>query len=203
MLIGFIGLPNSGKTTIAAKVFSSLKETASNAELIVEQARFYIAKKRKEKNISLKDKVPLDDDDQLKIAKSQNKIENLMVEGCDKVTYIISDSSILNTMLYVSDDLFNNQGFKEALLKEGNKYDLLIYCHPFDTEEFPSDPNRSHSKDDVSKLYSRSKQLLSLIKQNNNVKEILGTFPLDLRWKECYSTITNEHLKFIQRIEIT
>lgn len=198
MLIGFIGLPNSGKTTIASKVFGTLKENASNAELIVEQARFYIAKKRLDNKLSLKEPLALTDDDQLKIVKKQSNLENIMVQGTNINTYIISDSSVLNSMLYLSDEMFNNEDLKNEIVNVGN-YDLLIYCHPFNTESFPDDPNRVHSKEQVEALEKRSKDLLSFIKKKGyNVKEILGTYPLDLRWKECLSTVTSEHLKFIQ-----
>lgn len=196
MLIGFLGLPNSGKTTIAAKLFAHLKENASTSELIVEQARFYIAKKRLE---SPNSPLLLDDKDQMAIAALQNKYETLMSKACSPDTYIVSDSSVINSSLYVSKDLWEKQYYKDALAIQAKKYDLLLYCHPFDLEEFPKDSNRVHTREDVVNLHKRASELLQLLKKSDiNIKELLGSYPLEARCKESYLVVSEEYLKYIQ-----
>ncbi len=197
MLIGFIGLPNSGKTTIASKVFSHLKEHASNAELLVEQARYYIAEWRVKNKIPYNNPLTLLDESQLEIAKKQKLIERTMVEGSDPKCYIITDSSVQNSSIYVTEELFNNEGYQKAILNDSLRYDVLFYCHPFELERFVEDSNRIHSHDQIQALRNRADKLLTLLKGNKSkVIEIMGTFSLENRFKTCLYTLTEEHLKY-------
>lgn len=197
MLIGFIGLPNSGKTTIASKVFSHLKENASNAELLVEQARYYIAEWRVKNKIPYNNPLTLLDESQLEIAKKQKLIERTMVEGSDPRCYIITDSSVQNSSIYVTEELFNNEGYQKAILNDSLRYDCLFYCHPFELERFVEDSNRIHTHDQIQGLRTRADKLLSLLKANKTkVIEIMGTFSLENRFKTCLYTLTEEHLKY-------
>lgn len=200
MLIGFIGLPNSGKTTIASKVFSHLKENASNAELLVEQARYYIAEYRVRNKIPYNNPLVLLDGEQMEIARKQKKIESVMVEGSDPKCYIISDSSVQNSSIYVSEDLFNDEGYRKAILNDALRYDVLFYCHPFELERFVEDSNRIHTHDQIQELRERANTLLTLLKDNGaRVIEIMGTFSLENRFKTCLYTLTEEHLKYCSK----
>jgi thymidylate kinase len=197
MLIGFIGLPNSGKTTIASKMFSHLKENAANSELLVEQARLYIAEKR----TNYKDKVELSDEDQLQIAARQKKLEKTMVTGTDPATYIISDSSVQNSAIYVSKDLYDNPDYIQKILFDGLRYDLIFYCHPFELQNFIKDSNRIHSLEDIEKLRDRANDLLDRLKKSGcNVKEVMGTFSLENRFKTSMYTLTEEYTRFCSKL---
>lgn len=203
MLIGFIGLPNSGKTTIASKLFSHLKENASVTELLVEQARLFIAERRATANPPLKfsDPITLTDADQLEIARRQKRVENYMKQSCDPRAYVIADSSVQNSALYVSDDYFNNESYQQTIANDAHRYDLMFYCHPFEMENFIKDSNRVHSSEQINALRTRSEILLALLKKNKvNVKEIMGTFSLENRFKTTLLLLTEEHHKFCQSI---
>jgi hypothetical protein len=200
MLIGFIGLPNSGKTTIASKVFSHLKENASHAELLVEQARYYIAEWRVKNKLPFSNPLSLLDESQLEIAKKQKLIERTMVEGSDPKCYILTDSSVQNSSIYVTDELFNNSDYRKAILNDSLRYDLMFYCHPFELERFVEDSNRIHSHDQILSLRKRADSLLDLLKENGTkVSEIMGTFSLENRFKTCLYTLTEEYMKYCSK----
>jgi GTPase SAR1 family protein len=98
MLIGFIGAPNSGKTTIAARVFAELKQNGQpDVEFIVEEARRYIAIKRAERNTD-----PLSDSDQETIFARQASLEGLMVGAVGPYGTVVSDSCAINSLWYMT-----------------------------------------------------------------------------------------------------
>jgi nicotinamide riboside kinase len=149
MLIGFLGCPNSGKTTVAAKVYASLKDDGLLAEFIPEQARTYIAEKRKRKPI-----IELTDDDQNKIASAQTYAEFLFDESG---TIVVTDSSTVNTGLYV-----NNPQNAECRFRTIVNYDILFLCPPI--YEFFIDPNRVHSREQSLALHDK---LMNYLTSNN------------------------------------
>lgn len=203
MLIGFLGLPNSGKTTIASKLFSHLKENASTAELIVEQARFFIAEKKVSlnKTNSHREKISLTDEDQLEIAKRQKKVEQTMTLGSDPRAYIIADSSVQNSAIYISDEYFNNEVYLNKIAEDSSRYDLLFYCHPFELEKFLEDTNRVHTPEQIDSLRQRADKLLEVLKKSKaNVKEIMGTFSLENRFKTSLMILTEEHHRFCSKL---
>ncbi len=197
MLIGFVGLPNSGKTSIAAKVFCHFKELSINTELIVEQARFYIANKRIKDKLSLEAKLALADKDQFAIFKMQKEVESIMKNGCTRNTIIISDSSTVNIGLYLEN--FNEE-IRKVIANSAKDYDAIIFCHPFDIKEELEDPNRVHDLNQIKALSSRSKEILKICKENNpNTFDILGTLPLETRYRDVCSLVLNTQLEILKR----
>ena len=124
-----------------------------------------------------------------------------MSSGTDPRTYIVADSSVQNSAIYISDDYFSNEVYIQKILEDSKRYDLLFYCHPFELEQFIEDTNRVHSPDQINSLRQRADKLLELLKGNKtNVKEIMGTFSLDNRFKTALMVLTEEHHKFCSRL---
>ncbi len=201
MLVSFVGLPASGKTTIATKMFSSFKENGTNCELITEIARQYIANIRYEKKLTHYDKILLTDEDQKNIAIKQFELERIMKYSCDPSTIIISDSSVLNAGMYMSTDLYNNESIKEFLKNASLAYDLLFFCHPIDLSALPEDSNRVHDLEFIQSIKSRALNLLDFIKSYHpNVCELIGTMTLEARFNDACSTTLNRHCDLVSRM---
>ena len=152
VLIGFIGSPCSGKTTTAARLFADLKDFGYVAEFVPEQARLYIAHQRQ----LTSETVTLTDADQFQILKSQRSAEELMLHGD---TIVVTDSSILNTLLYLSSE-FQSESFLKEVDVAARRYDLLFRCPPVQTTAI-CDPNRVHSFAQSVELHGRLDQLLA------------------------------------------
>ena len=193
MLIAFCGLPASGKTTLAAKIFANFKQLELKSELVVEQARFYIANKRINEQLPLDSKILLTDSDQLKIMDMQQKMENTMKYGTSLDTLIVSDSSTVNAALYLTESSFNK--FKPVIVESLKRYDQILFCHSFLDDVDESDLNRIHSREQILALKPRSLELLKLCKENNrNTFELLGAMSLEAKYKEACSAILDTHL---------
>jgi len=151
MLIGVIGAPITGKTTLAAGLFAKLKEMGVAAEFVPEYARKYIAKMRR----SERDGVTLLDMDQFRIARGQSEEEDLFTGSGTQI--IVTDGSVANAYFYMQeiDDTELNSKVRTAM----GRYDVLFYSKPFDTRrdmqwdpvtgtskgsKFSQDPNRVH-----------------------------------------------------------
>jgi nicotinamide riboside kinase len=200
MLIGFIGTPCSGKTTIAAKLFASLKEIGMKTEIVAEQARQYIAEVRYTNHMKYNDPVSLTNDDQLNIYKAQMHAESIMMNSTAPETIIISDSSCLNAGLYLDStfDLNPDRGF---FTKADNHYDILFFCHNLNLRFLPEDSNRIHSLDDINGLQDRALKLLDICKQRGqNVFELYGTLTLEQRYLKASHVIMEYHGNFIQSL---
>lgn len=162
MLISFIGSPASGKTTTAALVFAKLKEYGLTSEFLVEQARIYITEKR----LANPDKqLVLTDDDQLKILANQIKLENLFHSACPSTTYIITDSSAINTLMYLTPT--TQQVVAEVVKQAASKYKLVFYCQPITQLVKIIDENRVHTEEESQILDSHLKTLLNNFKDLN------------------------------------
>lgn len=149
-----IGSPNSGKTTTAAGLFSNVKQIGLLAEYIPEQARVYIAEKRKENSLKPTDKVILKDQDQLSILKKQLDYENLIMASYGTDCILISDTSPLNTLLYMSPEARNKNDFLSVLKQREKQIKVkYFYCEPVPTSPV-SDPNRIHSLEESLKINS-------------------------------------------------
>jgi hypothetical protein len=127
MFVGFIGAPNSGKTTIAAKVFADLKQSGQpDVEFVAEEARRYIAQR-----IFSGNKNPLTAFDQQKIFGLQRDLEQMMVQVIGPDGILVSDSCALNSLWYMNTEDRADEIFEQdAYIKWLNKNAILFYCSP-------------------------------------------------------------------------
>jgi thymidylate kinase len=196
MIIGFVGIPASGKTTIAIKLFCFLKENGANCEIITEEARRYIANYRVSKELNPTDPISLTDSDQIEIFNKQKAQESLMKQACPKETIIISDSSIYNAYIYTSDPTF-------SVIRDTNKwevkhYDLIFFCHPIiNLKNIQQDSNRIHELAQFEALNQRALSILELIRPHNNVVQLFGTQSLELRYKDACLDMMAIYGKFL------
>lgn len=97
VLVRFIGCPRSGKTTVAAGLFASLKESGIPAEFLPEQARVYIARMR------AAGKVEMGDHQATEIMRQQFEMEKVMLDGMGEHGVLVTDSSPHNSLLYMTE----------------------------------------------------------------------------------------------------
>ena len=124
MLVAFIGVPCSGKTSTAARVFADLKDAGYPAEFLPEYARTYIANRRLSKDIS-----PLNDNDQACIMYQQLVSEEMMTTSSPD-SIIIADSAALNALIYMTPEFQNQPKIQENARKITSRYSVIFRCHP-------------------------------------------------------------------------
>lgn len=164
MIIHILGSPRSGKTTTASRIFSSLKEAGFNSEYIPEQARFYIAEKKVKHNIKSEDLV-LTDTDQFNIMKKQYEMQDLMLKACGDDSVIVTDSSPLNSLLYMTEEYRKSEWVQQTLAHTLNKNNVFFYSLPVEWLG-SKDPNRVHTEEESAKIDKSIETLLfPLIKQ--------------------------------------
>lgn len=146
MLFNFIGCPQSGKTTTAAMLFSSMKETGMIAEFCPEQARFYIAKLRVKLGLRPEEQLALKDIDQFKIMLAQVEADEILVKACGDKVVIISDSSPLNSMLYMSPEFRDNKDVKDLAKRSLELTSMSFHAYPI-YKPYLQDPNRIHTEE--------------------------------------------------------
>lgn len=134
MLVNFVGAPCSGKTTIAAGVFSELKKREKNVEFVTERAREYIARKW-----YLHRDAKLDDQDQYEIMLEQAKAQRYM-NRMD--TAVICDSDPLLSMLYMTPEF--RKALSVVFLADdvARSMGLLFYCPMLNS--YKMEGNRIH-----------------------------------------------------------
>lgn len=157
MLIGFIGAPCSGKTTTAARLFAELKDNGTPAEFITEEARMYIAVKR----LECQDRggtFTLNDQDQFSISGNQFDKEYTMIRAAP-TSVVVSDSCVLNSSLYMSDDFYRSSVVKNRMEAALANYDLLFVCAPVRLSN-SLDSNRVHDKAQILVIQSKIDKLL-------------------------------------------
>jgi nicotinamide riboside kinase len=155
MLIGFIGIPASGKTTLAAEVFVRLKKMGIAAEFVVEVARQYIAALR---HLGETDLV-LTDEDQEKIMLKQLTTEEMMNTA---QTITVSDSSPLNALMYMTPKARLDPIVTMLADASLMTYDLLVVCEA-DSNPSNMDPNRIHGVEARSGLTASRNELVDFI----------------------------------------
>ncbi len=163
MLVNFIGCPQSGKTTTAAMLFASMKETGMVAEFNPEQARFHIARLRVKMGLRPEDGMSLTNMDQYEIMLAQVEADETLVKACGPKVYIVSDSSPLNSMLYMTQEfrlspLVQNLAQRSLNITDQSFHMLPIY------KPYLDDPNRIHSE-------AQSKEI------DRNIPDLLAQFP--------------------------
>ena len=137
MLIAFVGSPCSGKTTVAAALFSELKNLGHPVEFFPEYAREYIMRMRfssGSRNLSK--------NDQLQIYWKQKEIENMYKTMSPNSTTITAGSTLNSYFYGLSEDL----NFKEEL----SRYDIIFFCRGL--KKSVDDENRVHDMDFSKKL---------------------------------------------------
>lgn len=144
MLINFIGCPCSGKTTTAAGIFSALKDEGTPAEFVSEQARLYIAARRREMALGPYEQLDLDDYDQIRIMHRQYEVENVLTWACGPDVVIVSDSSPLSALLYMSEEGWSAVKSNGVFDDARKQVELVFYSHPVQRIAI-LDPNRVHS----------------------------------------------------------
>jgi predicted ATPase len=154
MLISFIGAPCSGKTTSAARLFADLKDLGYPAEFVAEAARLYIAKK---KNHYGDTSFSLSDVDQLMILSLQKSAEETMNH---RGSLVVTDSSVFNTLLYLSDESQEDPKVREDISSAKKRYDLIFRCPPVKAST-ECDPNRVHSFEESLGLNNRLTEICS------------------------------------------
>ena len=140
-LVNFLGCPASGKTTTAARLFAFLKTRGTPAEFVSEQARIFICLRRAELGLVPADGLGLSDKDQLNILESQVRLESAMVQSTGGDSWVISDSSPINTLFYLSQTARQSAvPYIEQALKIPTIY---FYASPIPIVN-QLDPNRIH-----------------------------------------------------------
>lgn len=189
MLIGFVGCPASGKTTLSSRVFAELKSMSMTSEYIPEQARFYIAEKRYESNQGRGSKVVLADYDHFSIMSRQQILEKRMLLSTSEGAVVVSDGCTLNSLLYMSDEARSRPGVRELVEECKSMYDILFYTSPVRFGRV--DNNRIHSEQESLSLDSK---ILPLLKELG-----LGCIKLngdhDTRYREAIQTVLKRLLK--------
>ena len=139
MLISFIGAPCSGKTTVAAMVFASLKESGQFAEFVPEQARLYIAHKKLEiyqqtnlsEPLNVSDvPITLTDNDQVQIMLQQRAADHLMQISGSLLSTVVSDSSPISALFYMSESVAQQASKTKIILEACESTDLFFYVKP-------------------------------------------------------------------------
>lgn len=150
MLINFIGSPSSGKTTVAAMTFARLKEVGVPCEFVAEQARAYIAELRVRQKLEPSSPLKLWEHDQLEILSRQVAVERTMSLAVGDEAVVISDSSPLNSLLYMSEESREKVG--SVAREGGDQADLIFHCSPVPIIEYGSDPCRVHSVEEWGRI---------------------------------------------------
>ncbi len=162
MLLSFIGSPCSGKTTMAAMLFASLKETGQNAEFVPEQARIYIAKKKLETCYARGEeeirtnvfggvppwntKIELTDEDQYLIMLQQRAADDLMQLSSGPGTTIIADSSPINALFYMSKEKQKLYAQDQIIVQAAHQTSLFFYVKPLALQNKTEDSLRIHNE---------------------------------------------------------
>jgi len=155
MLISFIGPPCSGKTTTAARLFADLKDLGYPTEFLPEVARYHIATKIN--RLQPGEPLILTDSDQFNILCEQSEREQILNQH---ETIVVTDSSVLNTPLYMTSISPQTEEQIHLSLK---RYDLIFRCPPVQPPCI-QDPHRVHSFEQSLRL---DKELTNLLLKFN------------------------------------
>jgi len=172
MLVRFIGAPISGKTTVAAQVFAQLKLSGQpNVEFVVEQARTYIAERKwSTDGTSYEGPVVLSDLDQMAILQRQLLAEDVMHHSVGRDGIVITDSSIFNSLWYMSPSFMshalNDGSVHRHLETYQDLHNLLFLCAPLPVM-VQADNNRLHSPKESRGVHDR---IMDLVHNENPIR---------------------------------
>ena len=177
MLFNFLGSPMSGKTTTAAMAFASLKEDGFIAEFSSEQARLYIAQMRVLQDYKPEEQLTLTDADQLDIMARQLELDETLLQACGPGVFIISDSSPLNSLLYMSPECRRLPEVMEMVKHSLQMTTTTFYTHPiYRGCSDQRDPNRVHDYEQSQKIDLLIPQLLAELPElNSKTVPVWGT----------------------------
>lgn len=156
MIVTFLGVPCSGKTTTATKLFADLKEAGIPAEFVPEYARQYIASLKYD---SPGEDVKLDDGDQISIMVEQARLERVFAKACGPDVVLVVDGCALNTLLYLSSGARQNPVVQSIVKMSMKAYDVVFVCEPVQALD-GLDPNRIHSWEESLQLNGVLESLL-------------------------------------------
>jgi predicted ATPase len=162
MLINFIGSPSSGKTTTAAMLYASLKETGIVCEFSTEQARLYIARKRVRLSLPPSKFPTLTDADQILIMQKQLEIDETFVESCGPNVLVISDSSPLNSLLYMDSETLSKKSVKDCIARSIAITTATFLAEPI-AMTWSKDPNRVHTQKQSQAVQQRIAPILATL----------------------------------------
>lgn len=149
MKVSFIGCPSSGKTTLAFKLYAALKERGAACEFLQEQARLYIAMRRVALGAGPDSRLVLADAEQRTIMERQLRWESTMTSACGPNVLLVTDSSPLNSMLYMPLSLREEcRGLASLAVQAGN---IVFYCAPVSASD-AVDPNRIHTAEEAHRV---------------------------------------------------
>lgn len=155
MLIGFIGAPASGKTTVAALLFGKLKSHEYVADLITERARRYIIGKRLKGLPGV-----LTDDDQEKIFLDQVYEEEVYTRVLPKSEFIVTDGCSAHFYLYLKSV---TPGRTESIKNALRNYDLIFYCERSRSQYSEKDEGRIHSLEESDDIDAKIPEVLATL----------------------------------------
>ena len=165
MLVGFLGVPKSAKTTCAAMLYAKLKQAGIQVEFIPEVARHYIVEQRQS---SGSHNVSLDTIDQFKIQDRQRSVEDLFESQSGKGAVVLTDSSTANTWIYLEDKNLVN------LSAEIARYDILFLGTHVGVTSGKMDNNRIHSDDFSANAEKELGEELAKLGKFNNLYVLYG-----------------------------
>jgi len=148
-VINLIGAPSSGKSTVAAGLFYTLKKMGYNVEYSSEWVKTKVY-----------EQAPYPFHDQLYTFAKQNKQLRQLV---GKVDYIVTDSPLLVSLVYNSEE---PELFNKLVLEYFNQYDNVVFyldrTHKFQQE------GRIHNEDEADEVGKKMKAVLD----DNNIQYI-------------------------------
>ena len=146
-LIGFLGAPCSGKSTLASELHTRLKTSHKNSIFLSEAATDYIAEFG----------IPSSPIDQMTIYYQQRKMENMYFGSKE---YIVCDSSsILNYFYFrksftkplTKNNIASINNIQKEILLSINDWAYLFYVPPI-TSKNVEDGIRFHNVDEIKKI---------------------------------------------------
>ncbi len=171
-LIGFLGAPCSGKSTLASELHTKLKTLNKNSIFISEAATDYIAEFG----------VPNEPLDQMTIFYKQRQMENMYINTKD---YIVCDSSSILNYFYFRKSFRGNltlnniaaiNNIQKEILTSLNNWSFLFYVPPIQTDE--KDGIRFHNTNEIEQIDKNIKSYLNM----ENIKYVdLSDISLDKR----------------------
>jgi len=189
MIIGITGPIGSGKTTVAAGVFSRLKKYGMAAEYVSEYARRYIRGKV--------DRYPYwlpNNFDQFRIMMTQFDEEEM--HEPTNVT-MVTDTSPLNSLLYISHPVKNDYIINDFYSLTLERKDV-IYFHCLSVPN-PTikDPNRIHDAEQIKALEEKCSVLVTKIHSDfpNLQIHTLSEMDVDSRIDIAVGVVLRESIK--------